>query len=326
MCRIGRRNHGQLEPDSCTITNANDSAVKKMREFGVWQTIYDFRAKRSEIESTFDLSSQYMNMVLSMLAFIRAVRSTDWNLRLAAVNDFTKYFLALGLRNYAAMSVLHLHQFESQRHDDQEIWKHLEAGLWAPNKSGKNFCSLGADEALEQENRKIKVIGGVIGITLQPKTMMKYFLTASYVTQILDSLGASTQMSHSSKTQYHQIGHVVSSRQVKYCQSLTICIRNFNTPFKAKEKELVNLVTKLVFDPQIRDNVCRMSAFGESQHRDFVEKTMVDKSINLWDRVPNVQLKLCKSAKKKILVKTRVEIIEMKDDRNLFSHCLLICR
>ena len=110
-----------------------------MREFGVWQTIYDFRAKRSEIESTYDLSSQYMNMVLSMLAFIRAVRSADWNLRLAAVNDFTKYFLAFGLRNYAAMSVLHLHQLESLRHDDQETWKHLEAGLWAPNKSGNNF-------------------------------------------------------------------------------------------------------------------------------------------------------------------------------------------
>ena len=104
-----------------------------------------------------------------------------------------------------------------------------------------------------------------------------------------------------------------------------MCIRNVNTPFKAKEKELVNLVTKLVFEPQIRDDVCRMSAFGESQHRDFVEKRMVDKSINLWNRVPNVQLKLCKSAKKTILVKTRVGNIEMKDDRNLFSHCLLIC-
>ena len=53
----------------------------------------------------------------------------------------------------------------------------------------------------------------------------------------------------------------------------------------------------------MRDDVCRMSAFGESQHRDYVEKRMVDKSINLWDCVPNVQLKLCKIAKKKVLVK-----------------------
>ena len=61
------------------------------------------------------------------------------------------------------------------------------------------FYSLDADEALEQEYRKMKIIGGVIGITLQPKTMMKYFLTAPYVTQIVDSLGSSAQMPHSSK-------------------------------------------------------------------------------------------------------------------------------
>ena len=94
-----------------------------MREFDVCQKIDDFRAKRSKIESTFALASQYMHMVLSMLAFIRAVRSADWNLRLVVINDFTKYFFALGLRNYAAVSALHLHQLESLRHDDQETWK-----------------------------------------------------------------------------------------------------------------------------------------------------------------------------------------------------------
>ena len=111
-----------------------------------------------------------MNMVSSMLQFIRGSRSRQWNVHLTALHDCSKNFFSINLRNNAAISALHICQMASLRNEDPETWKHLEAGEWAPNKSGHSFWELGADEALEQENRKLKVMGGLVGIILQPKS------------------------------------------------------------------------------------------------------------------------------------------------------------
>ena len=101
-----------------------------------------------------------MNMVLSMPRFIRDIRSRQWNMRLTALHYFTKYFIAINLQNYGAMSALHICQMSSLRNEDPETWKRLEAREWAPNIRGRSFCGLGADEALEQEKGKLNVMEG----------------------------------------------------------------------------------------------------------------------------------------------------------------------
>ena len=57
------------------------------------------------------------------------------------------------------MIALHLSEMEALSVEDSEMWITLGSGLWSPNKKGLNFYSLGTDEALEQENIKLKVTG-----------------------------------------------------------------------------------------------------------------------------------------------------------------------
>ena len=106
----------------------------------------------------------YMDMVLTLLAFQRAVRSRDWELRLSALEEFTKYVFSMNMRNYSTLCAWHVAEMKFLKKSDTETWSNIRS-QWAPNKCEIPFCHLGSDEALEQENRKMKVTGGVVGIT-----------------------------------------------------------------------------------------------------------------------------------------------------------------
>lgn len=45
----------------------------------------------------------YMRMVVEMMAFIKSVRTGDWELHLTSVELFTKYFFSHERLNYARM-------------------------------------------------------------------------------------------------------------------------------------------------------------------------------------------------------------------------------
>ena len=166
--------------DLSRIKEANDILCAKLKELNIDHKMKAFSTSMSSSRPTFAMAMQYMDMVFSMMAFIKSVRSANWDLRIASLHDFARYFFALDLRNYASMIALHLAEMTSLKKEDPETMQHLQAGLWAPNKSARSFCCLGADEALEQKNRKMKVMGGLVGITLRPKTLTKFFLTAPY--------------------------------------------------------------------------------------------------------------------------------------------------
>ena len=97
------------------------------------------------------------------------VLHANWNLHLQALELFTKYFFAHDRLNYARMIPVYLAEMKSLQKGDTDIYSELLDGNWIVNKnSNVSFCGLGADNGLEHVNRSMKVIGGLVGITLDP--------------------------------------------------------------------------------------------------------------------------------------------------------------
>ena len=55
------------------------------------------------------------------------------------------------------------------------------------NKSHIPFSAIGADHAIEQENRAMKVLGGIKGLANYNQALNEYFLTASELGNIMES-------------------------------------------------------------------------------------------------------------------------------------------
>lgn len=61
-------------------------------------------------------------------------------------------------------------------------------GNWVVNKNQDiAFCAFGAGNALEHLNGKMKVPGGLVGITLNPNARVKFFLIAPELSQLIIS-------------------------------------------------------------------------------------------------------------------------------------------
>jgi len=74
------------------------------------------------------------------------------------------------------MIPLYLAGMESLKSDDPLLYEEFHSGTWIVNKNATvPFCSIGADCALEQINRFMKVACGLVGITLNPADLTKNF-------------------------------------------------------------------------------------------------------------------------------------------------------
>ncbi|CAG9822083.1 unnamed protein product [Phaedon cochleariae] len=216
--------------DRCDITTQSHSMRERLKDLDFPLKLENFFKEKSELSPTFKMVKNYMHMVFSMLAFARSTRNANWNLRIAALDDFTKYFFALDLRNYAFLCAWYISEVRSLEILDHETLTQLKSGNWYPNKSNNPFCCLGVDEALEQENRRLKVLGGIVGITRRQQTLTKYFLASPEIAKLTRQ--ADVVSSSSNKAMHHEVNNAISTRQNRNVIALLQCLSSYTNPFQ----------------------------------------------------------------------------------------------
>jgi len=80
-----------------------------------------------------------------------------------------KYFFAHDHLNYARMLPLYMSTMQETEKDHPEIWAEFVKGNFCVTKGVAGFTSIGPDHGIEQENRELKVVGGIVGITQNEK-------------------------------------------------------------------------------------------------------------------------------------------------------------
>ena len=98
-------------------------------------------------------------------------------MHLSSLDNMVKYFFAHDQINYARLTPLYLATMTDLLSNDIESWNYLEESF-AISKSQIPFTSIGSDHALEQENKVMKVTGGVKGLTQNPSGLHRFCLTA----------------------------------------------------------------------------------------------------------------------------------------------------
>ena len=147
----------------------------------------------------------YMRMFEVLLLFNRASREENWKLHLTSLNSMIPYFFSHDQLNYARYTPLYLATMMELQTTDQMTWNYLENNF-SINKTGVPFCSIGSDHALEQENKLLKVNGGVVGLTQKHAALHRFCLVSptrnTLSTQFLESSGI-TKPVH--KTKHYQL-------------------------------------------------------------------------------------------------------------------------
>ena len=70
---------------------------------------------------------------------------------------------------------------------DPEIYQEFLDRNWVVNMNEDvTLCALGADHALDQINRSMKVSGGLVGINLNPNARTRFFLIAPELARLAE--------------------------------------------------------------------------------------------------------------------------------------------
>ena len=104
----------------------------------------------------------FMAMFESLLLFIHASRQALWKLYLSSLTNFTKYFFAFDQLNYARLTPYYLATMIDLQTEDETSWLYLEDN-YSIVKSSIPFVGIGSNYAMEQENKNLKISGGIVG-------------------------------------------------------------------------------------------------------------------------------------------------------------------
>ena len=88
--------------------------------------------------------------------------------------------------NYSRFTPAYLAQMFALKEKGKEAWNCLNDGNFSVNKSSIPSTALGADHALEQANKTIKIHGGIKGIDNNQVVLDQYFITVPEISSIIE--------------------------------------------------------------------------------------------------------------------------------------------
>lgn len=301
--------------------------LRTIKECDLLNQMKTFDEREEKRKPTFRMLRTYIRMLECLLQFLRSVRSGNWDVHLSSLADFVKYLFALDLTNYSGMIAWYIADMRSLKESDRGIWDEFERGNWVVNKSKIPFCALACDEALEHQNRAMKVLGGLVGITQQPSALARFFLTAPELQKLSQELLNITGSSSKQEATYH---HLNSERAANFQDTAISTLRDelerIGNPFKYEGPELINISTKAVFSDQITADVSSVESLGTELYETFKSDRLIDGAVSLWAPIKRNKLNLCSSNNKSTKVTISGSITELSADRNLFSRLLIVTR
>ena len=244
-------------------------------------------------------------MTGTMMLFVRATRQKLWGLHLASLDRFSPYFFASDFGNLDRTTPVYLSFMYSLRKDDRETWDFISSNFCCNNTKAP-FVAIGEDYCLEQVNKELKVMGGIVG--LPGHGIDKYCLTVPIKRLILEKFEESIRLTKTSFDSDY-IHHEYRGSYLKFhsdgVQIYTKQLRSFLDCDSTTVQTVVNVMNHYVLKPD--KEILQIYKICSQLRNNFIadRKTDAEPELFVWDTLPRRKLITFKSTSKQINVKGR---------------------
>ena len=122
--------------------------------------------KMRQRSPTFLFWEMIMRYETLILIFVRAHRERNFSLFVEVLEELVHIFFALDHVNYARWIPIHIRDMKSLPDSIKDQFK--ERHHWVLTKTNNKFSAIPLDQAHEQENKTVKGVGGMVGLTENP--------------------------------------------------------------------------------------------------------------------------------------------------------------
>ena len=307
--------------ENSNIREAFEQVIMGLSDIKLFAYLNDF-GKKFEHQSKFLWN--YIKIFELILLFLRGTRQSNWDLHLAALDQFAKYFFAFDQINYAKLTPVYLSQMYALKDSDPETWSFFKDGNFCINKSGIPFTAIGVDHGLEQENKTMKVLGGIQGIANKKNTLDQYFIVAPIVNQLIGDFKAKYLMEKKGRVCHYQLEGTANERLQKNSKKLAKVFENHSTEF-GRSSDVFNIMTKAILPVKQAEEFLNHEKIGEDMYKEFKDKRILGNA-SIWDKMTKRKLPTFVSANKTTKVKLKDRVLELKEERRLMTRFLMASR
>ena len=266
-----------------------------------------------------------MKMVERLFLFRYAVRSRNWMLHLKSTEDLIGDVISLDRIKYRRMLPVYLAEMKGLQDESPDIWNYVLQGGFTVKKGDIPFTSLGADHAGEQQNKLLKIDGGLIGITKNEQTRTRYFLVASIMAQLSNQLNNMVSITSPLSPIHHKLNERSIKRQSQMYHSLKTVFDERNVSFHSMvEPTMFNIITNVVHPKEIYPDVLSIPEVGEGLHKEFCRERLCENStMSIWAPIKRVNLRLFTYDNKKKKQSLNNQMSIYTESSNIFARCAL---
>lgn len=265
----------------------------------------------------------YMIMYEALLLFIRSSREGDWELHLSSLDNMTKYFFAHDQINYARLVPLYLATMNELLSEDVPSWNYLKENF-SISKSNIPFTSIGSDHALEQENKVMKVTGGIIGLTQNPAALYRFCLVAPILNLFSQEFCQINNISVEMRKEHYQLTGSTGSRIANNIVNLLNIFETFEISF-IESDSVMNVVSKAVLPTNVALELLQHQMIGEETYTQFVNER-IQGPLSVWSPMKKRNLLTFKQQSKRVQIPAEKKIVQLKEERTLLSRFLITAR
>ena len=185
---------------------------------------------------------------------------------------------------------------------------------------------MGSDHALEQDNRMMKVTGGIVGLTQKPSALNRFFLRAP----IVNSLSEQFQSIYSNdaaaqKMQHYQLTGSHLARLIGNTKKILEVMDTFALNFTENDA-VYNVISKAVLPDTVSNEILQHEAIGADLHKEFIQKRLHGDT-SIWAPFKKRNFKNFKTELNKTFKSTSQEkIVQLKEETSLISRFLITSR
>ena len=228
------------QEDSAALPNVSSSEILTH----IQQLLCD---KTASIDSrTAKLWLMYMDMVRTLMKFIKAERMGKWELHLQAVAEMLPYLAASGHSLYAKSARVYLQYMASLKEEHADVYQRFSAGYHVARRSNRPWAGLSTDLMIEQVlMRSMKTSGGLTrGRGMKEQQRLIWLLSMPVCADVNRAMQDLTGVKYNSGEQNKDMGKTRQTRDTKDVNTLLTALSD-RDPFDTDSDDvpLKNIIT-----------------------------------------------------------------------------------
>jgi len=227
----------------------------------------DWALEKSAACPHFQFWSIILELELTVLLFIRAVREGNFQLYIEALSKIVPWFFALDHVHYSRWIPVHLRDMISLKQCHSGVYEEFMKGKFTVKKTKHAFSAIALDQAHEQNNAFVKGDGRAVGLTENPAALHHWMVCGPEMARVIGEFEISTKTRQDNELRRHEQRRHVQMGFARDVKALSDTMEELGNPFSENSSDLLVLDSRNIVDAAVADTVRQLKTLGNAQYQ-----------------------------------------------------------